>query len=74
MFQWPQMQSRSLILALAALFAGIANADSNNYDPYGGWLRLAGTKTGFFHTQQIDGRWWLVTPDGHMFFSKASTT
>ncbi|PHR90588.1 MAG: hypothetical protein COA78_34930, partial [Blastopirellula sp.] len=25
-------------------------------------------KTGFFHTQKIDDRWWLVTPDGHGFF------
>jgi hypothetical protein len=31
---------------------------------------VTGTKTGYFHTQQIDGRWWLVTPDGHAFFSK----
>src|SRR5271157_237559 len=69
-FQCPQMQPRIVILALAALFAGIANADFPGYDPYGGWLKLAGTNTGFFHTQQIDGRWWLVTPDGHAFFSK----
>jgi agarase len=64
------MQLRIAIAAAAALFAGIAHADSNGYDPYGGWLKLAGTRTGFFHTQQIDGRWWLVTPDGHAFFSK----
>lgn len=25
--------------------------------------------TGFFHTQQGRGRWWLVTPDGKPFFS-----
>jgi hypothetical protein len=25
--------------------------------------------TGFFRTQQRNGRWWLVTPDGHLFFS-----
>jgi hypothetical protein len=27
------------------------------------------TATGFFHTQQAGGRWWLVTPDGKPFYS-----
>ncbi|MFN7994971.1 MAG: DUF1080 domain-containing protein [Bryobacteraceae bacterium] len=58
-----------IVLALAVL-AGGANSQSTGYDRYGGWQQLAGTQTGFFHTQQIDGRWWLVTPDGHAFFSK----
>ena len=39
-------------------------------DRYGG--RLGGRKltaTGWFHVQQADGRWQLVTPQGHAFFS-----
>jgi hypothetical protein len=40
------------------------------YDTYGGWTKLQGKKTGFFHTQQIKGRWWLVTPEGNVFFAK----
>jgi hypothetical protein len=39
-------------------------------DRYGGLLR--GPEfgaTGFFRTEQRDGRWWLVTPEGHGFFS-----
>src|ERR1035437_3958457 len=40
------------------------------FDKYGGWLKLKGTKTGFFHTQQIGGRWWLVSPEGNAFFMK----
>ena len=40
------------------------------YDSYGGWLKLKGRKTGFFHTEQIGGRWWLVTPEGNAFFAK----
>ncbi|HEY3838253.1 MAG TPA: hypothetical protein VGL72_16855 [Bryobacteraceae bacterium] len=39
-------------------------------DPYGGWTQLRGTPTFYFHTEQIQGRWWLVTPDGNAFFSK----
>jgi agarase len=39
-------------------------------DAYGGWLELKGTKTGFFHTEQLQNRWWLVSPEGNAFFSK----
>lgn len=39
-------------------------------DRYGG-VTSAGTSnaTGFFHTLKRDGRWVLVTPEGHPFFS-----
>lgn len=37
-------------------------------DEYGGFLDIRGEKTGFFHTERIDDRWWLITPDGHGFF------
>ena len=40
-------------------------------DQYGGLKSIAGTKTGFFHVEQIDGRHWLVTPDGHAFVAVA---
>jgi len=38
-------------------------------DAYGGRLDVSLQKTGWFHTQKSSGRWWLVTPDGHAFFS-----
>jgi agarase len=28
----------------------------------------------FFHAAKIDGRWWLITPDGHRFISKGVTS
>ena len=47
-----------------------------NRDNYGGW---AGTQqqynlaaTGFFRTQKVNGRWWLVDPDGNLFFFAAA--
>ena len=49
------------------LFPALARAQ---YDTYGGWMKLQGKKTGFFHTEQINGRWWLVTPEGNVFFAK----
>ena len=39
-------------------------------DEYGGWA--SGPKvatTGFFGTVKRGGKWWLVDPDGHLFFS-----
>jgi len=30
-----------------------------------------GEATGYFHTQKIGGRWWLVGPEGNLFFSTA---
>jgi hypothetical protein len=41
-----------------------------NRSRYGGWT--AGPKqsaTGRFRTAKIDGRWWLVDPDGNLFWS-----
>ena len=39
-------------------------------DRYGGLLEGPSfDATGFFRTERRDGRWWLVTPDGHGFFS-----
>jgi hypothetical protein len=39
-------------------------------DRLGGWAD--GPKleaAGWFRTQKVDGKWWLVDPDGHLFFS-----
>jgi hypothetical protein len=37
-------------------------------DVYGGFLDIKGEKTGFFHAEQINNRWWLVTPEGNGFY------
>ncbi|MEO8605356.1 MAG: hypothetical protein ABI629_22495 [bacterium] len=39
------------------------------YDAWGGWRGVSSTASGRFRTEQIDGVWWLITPDGHGFFS-----
>jgi hypothetical protein len=39
-------------------------------DEYGGWAQGPQLEaSGFFRTVQRDGKWWLVTPNGHLFFS-----
>jgi hypothetical protein len=40
-----------------------------NRDVYGGFSGTQADATGFFHVEQIDGSWWFVDPDGHLFFS-----
>jgi hypothetical protein len=41
-----------------------------NWDKFGGWA--AGPRlpaTGFFRAEKVKGKWWLVDPDGRLFFS-----
>lgn len=37
--------------------------------PYGGFADTHAKATGFFRVEEIDGRWWFVCPDGHLFYS-----
>lgn len=47
-----------------------AMAPRTRRDSYGGRLDLKSFQaTGWFRTERRDGRWWLVTPEGHAFFS-----
>ena len=39
---------------------------------YGGYKNTKAKATGFFRVEQIDGRWWFVDPDGHLFLSTGS--
>jgi len=46
-----------------------ASAGSDELDDWGGRTDREFTATGFFRTHYSGGRWWLVTPDGHPFWS-----
>lgn len=39
------------------------------YSRWGGFQSKKFESTGYFHTRKIDGRWMLVDPDGHPFWS-----
>lgn len=56
-----------LVLGLAASAAG-ATPDPG-LDAWGGWRGITTVATGRFRVERIAGVWWLVTPDGHGFFS-----
>ncbi len=39
-------------------------------DRFGGWAQGPQLKaSGFFRAEQVQGKWWLVDPDGRLFFS-----
>jgi hypothetical protein len=40
-----------------------------NYCELGGYKDTKGKATGFFHVEQIDGKWWFVDPHGHLYLS-----
>lgn len=41
-----------------------------NWNQYGGWANgPQRSASGFFRTEKIDGQWWLVDPDGRLFWS-----
>ena len=65
----------ALIPAAAAavlLFGGMTGANlaraeeiDDKFDSYGGNREIQGTVTGFFHLEEIDGRHFLITPEGN---------
>ncbi|AGG90506.1 beta-agarase [Rhodanobacter denitrificans] len=66
---WPEKIDTDAALR-AAVQARPATVRSAERDAYGGRLDVHGRdRTGWFRTQKRNGRWQLVTPDGHAFFS-----
>lgn len=50
-----------------------AHSDDFGWCQYGGYTNTKSKATGFFRVEQVDGKWWFVDPDGHLFFSTSST-
>lgn len=48
--------------------AALAERDFG-YSRYGGWKERREKASGFFRTAEVGGRWWLVDPDGYLFYS-----
>ncbi len=47
-----------------------ANSGPDNWNQFGGWTLGPQLKaTGFFYATQHDDRWWLVDPNGRLFWS-----
>jgi len=43
-------------------------------DKFGGWKVGRHEASGFFRTEKIDGRWWLITPEGNLYIGKGVST
>ena len=63
----------AVMFCLSMDAAGVVRAQS--LDPYGGYTGLAGHNTsGFFRVEKIGDRYYLITPDNHVFISMAFDT
>ena len=61
----------SLATVIFLAFVCCAKAREGELDQYGGWTGIKGKKTGFFHTEEINGRNWFITPEGNVFYPVA---
>jgi hypothetical protein len=77
--EWPgKISSESELRADAASDLALVASVTQ---PHEGRSRFGGEKgaprqkaTGFFRTEKIDGKWWFVDPDGHLFWSLGVNT
>lgn len=74
--KWPEKVTRDDQLKAAAdkeqqqLKTWLAARERSSLDKFGGWSKGPAFKaSGFFRTEKRDGRWYLVTPEGHPFYS-----
>jgi len=70
---WPgKVKSQADLAAQRELEAADLAADPGpkDWDRYGGWAAGPQLKAaGFFRTEKVNGKWWLVDPEGRLFFS-----
>jgi len=68
---WPRKvhSKEQLAQELAAEEKNFGSAADFGYGRYGGYKSTQVKATGFFRVEQIDGRWWFVDPEGHLFLS-----
>ncbi len=43
-------------------------------DRFGGYTDTRARATGFFRVERIDGRWWFIDPEGHLFLSTGANS
>ncbi|VVP11656.1 hypothetical protein PS732_03409 [Pseudomonas fluorescens] len=79
--KWPEkVSSDEQLKSVAAkeqqqLKTWLAEREKASLDKFGGWSKGPAFKaSGFFRTEKRDGRWYLVTPEGHPFYSLGVNT
>ena len=70
---WPGKihEDNDLVLAAEKEAADLAaNPGPSDWSRYGGWKNGPKMKaTGRFRVEKVDGKWWLIDPDGYLFWS-----
>ena len=68
---WPRKikSKEQLAQELADEEKAFGSAADFGYGKYGGYKNTQAKATGFFRVEKIDGRWWFVDPEGHLFLS-----
>ncbi len=61
-------------LTLRDLPAKATDRTDSQLDRYGGMLARKTKATGFFYPARVEGRWWLVDPEGCLFLHKGVTS
>ncbi|WP_207866669.1 beta-galactosidase [Pseudomonas sp. 58(2021)] len=79
--KWPEKVANDEQLKSAAakeqqqLKTWLAEREKSSLDTFGGLKKGPAFKaSGFFRTEKLDGRWYLVTPEGHPFYSLGVNT
>ncbi len=67
---WPRkIKSQAQLDQEMANESKVLKPGNFGYDEFGGYKNTQAKATGFFHVEQIDGKWWFVDPIGHWFLS-----
>jgi hypothetical protein len=69
--QWPNEEMRPFATRTIEQIGGYVPAEPPVLDEYGGLADRRRAATGFFRTEQVDGRWWLVDPIGGLYYNRA---
>lgn len=79
--KWPEKVTGDEQLKSAAakeqqlLKSWLAEREKSSLDKFGGWTKGPQFKaSGFFRSEKQEGRWYLVTPEGHPFYSLGVNT
>lgn len=67
------MKGTLLQLLVVVSVCSATTGAAHTLDRYGGALTIRGRASGWFHLEQLHGRWFFVTPDGNALFSLGLT-